>query len=379
MTSWLAAKSIILTSTGYVSKLENPPVPDKMIEISKGFASYFTGDSYLQNIIAAVLSPLFFIFLVACVLWIAYRIFHRYNDKIKSDISQGQQLLLFKARQMGLNDYQFKILKGITDILVLPKPSIIADQPALFEKSIVKFLDFASGMGESQLSLEAICRDLVITYEKLYHHTEIRKPLSRLPDLEINTMMSIDTEAGNRFTGKLRSTEKNNFSLQVFMKQEDISTLKPGLGMSLYFWRAGDAEYSFSSIIVGVKGPVIDILNTGEFVRGQSVPHPLIDMVMPCSLSVASETSGEESVIETDIFKMNEFEVLIRCKEKLRHDKKYTLHFTVSDFTIATDVQILRERYISDRHIFYFSLKFVGLSDAARTVISNFINDHLFQ
>jgi hypothetical protein len=360
-------------------RLPNPDIGGSNLEMSRGFASFFTSDVYLQNILSYVISPIFFILLIAFIAWIIYRLVRRYDQKIKDEIMKGQQLLLFKAKKMGLTEYQFKILKGITDILHIEKPSLIMDDPHLFESSIRSFLRYAAGMGEQGDALQSICRDLVITYEKIYHHTDIRRPLTALKDLEVNSLMVIRTEENTRFVGKLRVTGKDTFRIHPFISEKELHALRHGIGVTVTFWRAGDAEYEFNSVLVGVKDGMIDLISTGEFVRGQSVPHPLIDIVIPCTLTPHSAAAQSAESIAADIFKLNESEAIIRCKDKLLHDHPYVMTFSVADFTVRTDVNILSERYIADRHIFYFNLRFAEISDAAKTVISSYITERLFE
>ncbi|HEY1406521.1 MAG TPA: hypothetical protein VF857_07940, partial [Spirochaetota bacterium] len=298
-----------------------------------------------------------------------------------TEVLQGQQLLLFKAKQLTLTDYQFKILKGITDILHLEKPSTILDDPKLFERSIIRFLAFAQRMGENKELMASICKDLIITYEKIYHHVDIRKPLGELSELETHTLVGIETFDGKLFVGKIVTQTHGNFVIKVFAGKDEIALLEPGTDLKTFFWRAGDAEYEFSTVLVTCAGEDIEIQIPDEFTRGQSVPHPLVDIILPCKItsSHATAAKGNETIeIEADIFKLNEFEAVIRCGTKLEHSQKSTIEFTIHDFAIRTEVQILRERYISDRKIYYFNLKFADLSEAGKTIISGFITEHLF-
>lgn len=360
-------------------KLPNPQIGGSNLEISRGFVSMFTSDEYLQNLFANILSPIFFILIIALIAWLIYRLVRRYDQKVKDGIAQGQQLLLFKAKQMGLTDYQFKILKGITDMLHLEQPSAIMEDARLFERSVRSFLRYAAGMGESDDTLDSICRDLVITHEKLYHHADIRKPLSALKDLELNSLLVIRTEENLRFIGKLRACEKDTFLIQPFVAEKELQSLRPGLGVSAYLWRSGDAEYEFSSVMTLAHDGMIEVIAAGEFQRGQAVPHPLVDIVLPCTLSPKKGISAGAEQITADIFKLNESEAIVRCSEKLSHDHPYVIAFTVSDFTVRSDANVLSERYIADRHVFYFNIRFVGISDAAKTVISALITEHLFE
>jgi len=360
---------------------EGTPIFDSAIQISKGFASFFTADEYLQNVFSIIMSPLFFILLAGGVIYFIYRTMKKYDQGSKSETAQGQQLLLFKAKQIGLSNYQFKILNGITDMLHLEKPSLIMDDYRLFERSIERFVSFASKMGEKDASLESICRDLIITYEKIYHPADIRKPLTSIRDLEINTLTTLCLENHRFLIAKLRDFTKDRMMLRLFAKINEIESIEPGMDMRIIFWRSGDAEYEFKSVVLARNQSEVELQIPSELTRGQTVPHPLVDIVIPCTLIEKSSLTGNESSgkkIQTDIFKINEYEALIRCGIKLEHSQNYSIEFTMSGFTVRSDVQILRERFIADRKIYYFNLKFVGISEAARTIISNFITEHLF-
>jgi hypothetical protein len=368
---------IIFSAQSIYALDKDTPLFGGIYELSRGFFSVLTLDQYMQNFLAGIFSPFFVILLFAIGLFALYRLIKKYNQTAKSNIAQGQQLLLFKAKQLGLSDYQFKILKGITDTLNLSKPSAIIDDHRLFERSIARSIAFAEKMGEKKDSMESICLDLIITYEKLYHHADIRKPLSMFNDLEINTLSGFCTEDGIHFVAKLRDFERDKAIFFVFASREKLEKIRPGTDIKGVLWRSGDAEYDYKSVILSVEGNVVAIQIPVELNRGLTVPHPLIDIILPCSILVKNQ-SGISSPVEADIFKLNESEALIRSKVRIEHSKMYQIQFTVSDFAVKSDVSILRERYIADRHVFYYNLKFTDLSEAGRTVISNHLTAHLF-
>jgi len=366
-------------------RLENlsrdTPIFGRAIELSKGFASVFTPDDYLQNFISGILSPILLLSLFALFIWAGYRIIQKYQRAENLEMLQGQQLLLFKTKQLGITQYQYKILKGITDILHLEKPAEILRDPLLFERSIIRFLAFATKMGENKESFESICKDLIITYEKIYHFVDIRKPLSELRELEVNTLIAIETNEGNFFICKIRSQTREGFAIRVFSMAKDLERLTPGTDLRVFFWRSGDAEYEFRSIVIDNDNGDTIIQIPNDFTRGHSVPHPLVDIMLPCTVSnppVPGTVEGTPESFPADIFKLNEYEAIIRCSSKLDHAHHYIIDFTVNDFAIRTDMQILRERFIADRKIYYFNVKFTDLSEAGKTVIGNYIINHLF-
>ena len=357
------------------------PIFGRALEISRGFASVFTPDEYLQNFIGAILSPILVLGIFALMIWIMYRLMQKYQRTENIEILQGQQLLLFKTKQLGITEYQYKILKGITDILHLEKPAEILKDPLLFERSIIRFLSFAFRMGENRESFESICRDLIITYEKIYHFVDIRKPLAELRELEVNTLIGLETLNGRFFIAKIRSQTREGFAIRIFAMAKDLEMFIPGTDLRVFLWRAGDAEYEFRSVVISNDNGDTVVQLPNDFTRGRSVPHPLVDVIVPCSVStkpIPGTVPGQQETFNADIFRLNESEAIIRCSAKLDHAQHYILGFTVNDFAVRADIQILRERFISDRKIYYFNVKFTDISDAGKTVIGNYIINHLF-
>jgi hypothetical protein len=347
-------------------------------EISRGFVSFFTPDEYIQNILSIIFSPISIILFIALAAYILYYILRSYDRRYRSSIAEGQQLLLFKARQAGLSSYQFKILRGITDFLHLERPSLIADDPHLFERSIPRFLQYVISMGEKGESVVAICRDLVITYEKMYHRSSIRKPLSLLSDCELNTLLVISKSDGTHYIAKIKSYTQEDVVLHVFARPLQLQAIVPGADIKGMLWRSGDAEYDFSSVVISISGNEMEILLPREIVRGNPVTHPLVDIVMPCTLTIIGSQGESEGTIESDIFKLNETEALIRTRSPLDRTKTYSIGFMLSDFAIQSTALLMSERYITDRHAYYYNVRFSAISDAAKTVIGNYLVRHMF-
>jgi hypothetical protein len=367
----------VVGGAGMYALNRDTPLFGDAYEISRGFVSFFTASEYIQNIVSIILSPIFIILFIAAVAYLLLYILRNYDRRYRSSIAEGQQLLLFKARQAGLSSYQFKILKGITDFLHLERPSLIADDPHLFERSIPRFLEYALRMGEEEESIVSICRDLVITYEKLYHRATIRKPLSSLSDCELNTLFVISKKDGN-YIAKIKSFTQTNAVVHVFARPAQLQSVVPGADIRCVLWRSGDAEYDFSSVVMSVTGNEMEILLPKELSRGNPVTHPLVDIVIPCTLSVFGNQGAQEGTAEADIFKLNETEALIRTKMPLDRSKTYSIGFTLSEFAIQSTALLMSERYITDRRAYYYNVRFSGISDAAKTVIGNHLLRHLF-
>lgn len=372
-----------LTDSASPMRVLTPDTPliGPAIELSRGFASIFTPDVYLQNIISGILSPIFIIAFFAIAIYILYRILRSQEEKQNQSQAQGKQLLLFKAKQLALSNYQFKILQGMTDLLKLDPPAQILDDPTLFERSILRFLSYAGKMGENRESIESICKDIIITYEKIYHPVGIRKPLSHIREIEVNTLIAITSPSGKFTVAKIKNVSKNTITITPFALRSEFENFVPGADLRIIFWRAGDAEYEFNSIVISIQTSVIEIDIPSEFSRGTSVPHPLVDLIIPCRIfpkPVIATQKDAFTPVDVDIFKINEYEAVIRSKNKFDHGIAYFIEFIISDFTIKTEISILRERYIADRKIYYINIKFIDLSEAARSVIYEYINEQLF-
>lgn len=378
MFSIIAAPPVSIQDTGMYALSKDTPLFGGAYEISRGFVSFFTPSEYIQNIVSIILSPIFIILFIALAAYILYYVLRSYDRRYRAGIAEGQQLLLFKARQAGLSAYQFKILKGITDFLHLERPSLIADDPHLFERSIPRFLNYALGMGEKGESMVAICRDLVITYEKLYHRASIRRPLTLLSDCELNTLLVLSKSDGTHYISKIKSFTQENAILYVFARAMQLQAIVPGADLKGMLWRSGDAEYDFSSVVMSITGNEMEILLPKEMIRGNPVTHPLVDIVVPCTLTMIGSQGAPEGTVESEIYKLNETEALIRTKAPLDRGKTYAIGFTLSDFLIQSTALLMSERYITDRHAYYYNIRFSSISDAAKTVIGNHLVRHMF-
>ncbi len=91
----------------------------------------------INPVIAAIVAGIFI--LIAMLLLLL-----RYSYRLKEVKIKAAQLFLFKAKKMGLSNYQFKILRGMVDILTLKDPNPILSDKTLYEKAIGSFLSYLS-------------------------------------------------------------------------------------------------------------------------------------------------------------------------------------------------------------------------------------------
>ncbi len=306
----------------------------------------------------------------------------KYLQTIKTKKVHESQMLLFKAKQLGLTNFQFKVLRGITEMLNTAKPYEIMHKPDLFEKSITSFLNFMNNYQmkdvEHHSSLLDISRDIVITYEKIYNHSETQKPLSAFSDIVQDKLVYFLTASKDVFIGKLTRDIDRNLMINVFIGRKKIAPEITDNEIEVHMWRSGDAEYTFNVNVQRLDENVIYISEPEELNRKNAVRTPFVDVIIPCEIHFKSEDKSEPAKkLPTTIFKLNEHEFVIRTKHKLNFSSDYKVDFTLNDFNIASDAKIIADRTISQENIYYYTYKFQNLSDAAKGIILKYITDRL--
>ncbi len=319
---------------------------------------------------------------VIALLIIGFYLLLRYNQYVKNKKNQSYQLFLFKTKQLGLSNFQNKILNGIITTLELSDPGDILDNSELFESAIGNFLSYLKSRQEREDSLAAICKDLIITYEKLYHPTSFKNPLENLADIENKTLLYVITRDNTVFIGKIINREELSFTLEVFRTIKEISKITADISIDVFLWRAGDAEYSFQSKILSVEGNRLKILIPEEFNRGKEVRHPYIDVIIPSLITEITAAGEPAEAIKNNnssnivVYKLHEDELIARVSKKLDYRKTYTLNFVLSDFKMKITAIIIADRTLREENVFYYTFRFTEVSDAAKNILKTYIAAH---
>ncbi|MDY6970304.1 MAG: hypothetical protein SVR08_16850, partial [Spirochaetota bacterium] len=208
-------------------------------------------------------------------------LFLRYYIQLQEKKAHEYQLFLFKTRHMGLSGFQIKILNGIVKSLKLKDPNIILNNSTLYESALGNFLIYLKDQVLEEESLFSISKDVIIIYEKLYHPASFEKPLEKLPDIKLGKLVYF-TFKNSLFIGKLAEKDDSNFSIQLFRNPKELYILKKDIPVKVYFFRPGDAEYTFNTIITNIDEQIIDIAIPEDFTRGKEVRHPNIDVIIKC-------------------------------------------------------------------------------------------------
>ncbi|MFW5861455.1 MAG: hypothetical protein ACOCWZ_04325 [Spirochaetota bacterium] len=309
----------------------------------------------------------------------------RYNQSLKKKKAGAYQLFLFKTKQKGLTNFQSKILHSMADTLNLPRPEQIFNNPGLFESAIGNFMPYLMNSEETKDSLESICHDLIITYEKVYHSAQFKEPLTDLHSLELDTLLYFKTEEDNVAIGKVDTIAIDSINIKFFRKPKDIMTRFMDRDIDVHFWRSGDAEYSFTSHVNNIEGNIITIPIPGTFNRGKEVRHPYVEVIIPCVISEMEDTDAESGTTKKEhpveingtLNRLNEYEAVVRVSRELDYNKKYSLKFKMSDFKIDMVCRLLSDRTITEEETYYVTFKLIRMSEPARNIIKQYIAEHL--
>ncbi|MFH0974529.1 MAG: hypothetical protein V1874_01960 [Spirochaetota bacterium] len=317
-------------------------------------------------------------FFVVIILIITAYSLYKYDLKIKSRLEQARLLFQFKIKHYGLTGLQIRIVNYIIKKLNLKNPQIIFTNPELFEDSIGDILDYMKTSMEDHESLINICKDLIITYEKLYHHMSVRKPVEKISDLEPGVLLFFYLDASAVYIGKLIEKTDSQMKLQLFREWKRMSRVETGKAYNFFLWRSGDAEYIFTSNVLLIEENFVSITMPSEFIRGKEVRRPYIEVFIPCTLILPDESvkaADEQKVIEGSILKLNENELVLRCSYKLNYNYVYALDFVIDEFNMNTFVSLIADKTITEGNIHYYTCKIVDVSEAAKLMLHKFIND----
>jgi hypothetical protein len=321
-----------------------------------------------------VLIFLLIILLVACIFIIAK------NSMIANQqASHEYQLLLFKSKNRGLTNFQYRIVLSMVSNLKLKKPSRIMDDPSLYEQSIGSFINYIiSTKSEKPELLKKFFKDIVITYEKLYKDTRHRKPLTGIDSLGTGNMVYFYTKKKKIFLGKIVEINSRTVRMKLFRKPSRIPTNLYNRTVSAFLWRPGDAEYTFTSTIRDQDRHSITIDTPETLKRGKEVPLPFINVILSFRIDKAiSKSVPIDLELKGTVIKLSENEIFIRTKEKLDCSFEYSIEFTVDDYVIHSQTKLTEDKTINETGVFYYKCSLLETTDAAHKVIRSYIYEHI--
>ena len=263
----------------------------------------------------------------------------------------------------------------MVEILRLANPNLIFEKKDLFEKAVTRFLTFLKNKDEKEETLSAICKDITITYEKLYNPVTYKKPLEHIEDIENDQLLYFVTNFENVYLGKIISKNKKGITVQLFRTKKGLYIPSDDNIVNVYIWRVGDAEYEFSTKILESDGNMILIERPLEFKREKEFRHPYMDVIVPAIARKLSDEKPEE--IKATLFKLNDYEAIIRTNNTLDYKHQYELEFKIMDFQFVISSKIVANRTIEEQNIFYYTLRYQQMTEAAMSVLKRYIYEHL--
>ncbi len=320
------------------------------------------------------------IIIFVCILILPFLIilcimlYQRYkNIRIKDT-----QLFLFRLKRLGLSNFQIKIINNLNEILHFTNPNTLLTKPEYFERALGRFLNHARDSEESGDHLCMICKDLAIIYDKLYFPSRPKKHIKSLQDLGEGQLVYFDTENDKVYIGKIVSWDTKHFYLKTFGSVADMQAIQQKKTHTFHAFRLGDAEYSFTSDVVGRDYGELMVNFPTEIRRGGETRHPYIDVIVPAEVSKIGSPEEQAQKIGCTIFKINEYEAVIRVSMKLDHNFLYDLEFTIMDFNFKIISKLIVEKAVEEESgIFYYNLRFNEMSASASGVLKKFVYELL--
>jgi hypothetical protein len=331
-------------------------------------------------------------------------------QKLKYKRIHDEQLFLFKLKRLGLSNFQIKIINNLLEILEFSNPNQILDDPAYFESAIGKFLTHTRATDESEESQLMMCRDITSIYDKLYFNTRSKKPLRSIADVDSEQLVYFSPVPGRAFLGKINSRDNRSLYLTIFGRPADLIGIPLKKSVLFQIFRVGDAEYEFSSLITGREGATLYVEIPAELARKEESRHPYVDVIIPALLSkiitplkdkeleeldeiierdeqgkkeelpavealVVDESMGDQ--MECTVYKINDYEAVVRIPEKLDFSSPYYLEFTVMDFSFKIVSQIIATKTVEEGGAIYYTMKFQDMSPSATSVLKKYVYEHL--
>jgi hypothetical protein len=320
-----------------------------------------------------------------------------------------EQLFLFKLKRLGLSNFQTKIVNNLIEILGFSNPNQLFEDTGYFETAIGSFMTHTRATDESEESQLMMCRDITSVYDKLYYNTRSKKPLKSIEDVDEEQLIYFSPIAGRAFLGKIVSRDNRSLYLTIFGRPADLAGVPLKKPVTFMIFRVGDAEYEFVSPITGRSGATLYVDVPSHLMRKEESRHPYIDVIIPAQLSKImvpvkekelveleeiierDEVKKEEDIIEEGamvvdetgdrqectVYKINDYEAVIRIAEKLDFSSMYYLEFTVMDFAFKIISQIIATKSVEESGALYYTMKFQDMSESAASVLKKYVYQHL--
>ncbi len=319
-----------------------------------------------------------------------------------------EQLFLFKLKRLGLSNFQIRIVNNLIEMLGFPNPVQFIGNPELFERAVGRFLTHMRGTGETEDSQFLICRDLTTIYDKLYFHMKSKKPLKGIHEVDEEQLIYFSPVEGKVFLGKIISRDAATMNIKIFGNLGDLAAIPEKKPVTFHVFRVGDADYDFTSPVYGREGTALKVGLPGEVVKREESRHPYIDVILPALISREKKMPKEKEIRELEqiiekseekiespedegliideiedeklpctIYKLNDYEAVLRLSQKLDFNYRYILNFQVMEFNFMAYVRIIATKTVEEGGTSYYTVKFDDMSPTSSNVLKKYVYEHL--
>ncbi len=313
---------------------------------------------------------------------------YRHYQIIKKRQELLEQNFILKVRQIGLTRSQSQALSDIMALVPEKNRNRLFTDPLLFESALSKHPDVITGADETAEKREARCKNIAVMHEKLYHNTAYQRPLDALSEIADDTAACLSVADAPPLIAKLSGKEGNTLRLTLF-GMADAAEIA-GKQASFYFFRAGDAEYRFESIISPAEGQIVSTPIPETFTRGTDVRHPYVETDIPCLMTVQplrnpasavepAEEQHEEQIetIGASVTRLNEHEVVVRFARPLAFNRHYTIELEINEFKIRSELRMMSGGSPYETGPHFLTFKFVDLSPIAGDILRKYVAERL--
>ena len=298
--------------------------------------------------------------------------------RLMSKRIHDNQLFLFRLKRLGMSNFQIKIINNLIGILRFSNPNLLLEKSDFFETAVGQFLSHADARAESVDSQAQMCRDITIIYDKLYYRKQFKKPLGGVQDIDEFQLLYFAAGAERVYLGKIVSRDGKHLYLKIFATPVEIREIAVGSNILINMFRVGDADYRFAARIAGQDGNTISISLPGSLERGEESRHPYIDVIIQASLTLSDSVEGiEDEHINCTIYKINEYEAVLRTNQKLDFKKDYMLEFVENEFNFKILTKILTGKTIEEGASLYYTMKFGEMTEISSRVLKKYLREHL--
>ena len=177
--------------------------------------------------------------------------------------------------------------------------------------------------------------------------------------------------------GTVDSTSIDSVSINILPFQKIGNILHKGDKIVINMIRLGDAHYAVESVLDKIDKRIITVVDFFDLKRVKEYRHPYVDAMIRGKI-VRNKPIYDEDKIELPLIvvKINEFETIIRLKSSLELHHNYFLTFKIDDFTVGIVTQIIGKKSLTEESLYYYTMKYVEMSDIAEKMLKKYIYDH---